>query len=208
MPVVISMLRGVNVGPHNRIKMDALRHVYQSLGLKDCRTFIQSGNVVFCTEEKDLAKLRSRLEIAIEKKFGFRPDVILRTTKEMRSAIARNPFTDRNNIDPSKLLITFLAERPDAEAKKEFMKIKGDSEEIYLNGRELYIYFPEGLARPKIAWMSVMQRLKMTGTGRNWKSVLKILEMALDMEFQTRQMKISNAEHSTRTAKGKIFHKH
>jgi uncharacterized protein (DUF1697 family) len=182
MPVVISMLRGVNVGAHNRIKMDALRDVYQSLGLIDCQTFIQSGNVVFCSEEKDLAKLRGRIEIAIEKKFGFRPDVILRTAKEMRSAVAGSPFTGRDNIDPSKLLVTFLAERPDVEAKREFMKIKSDSEEMHLNSRELYIYSAEGLARPKIAWMSVVKTLGTTGTGRNWNSVLKLLEMAVKME--------------------------
>jgi uncharacterized protein (DUF1697 family) len=182
MHVVISMLRGVNVGAHNRIKMEALRDVYQSLGLKDCQTFIQSGNVVFCSEEKDLAKLRNRIEVAIEKKFGFRPDVILRTAKEMRSAVAGSPFTGRENIDPSKLLVTFLAEKPDAQAKREFMKIKSDSEEMYLNARELYIYFAEGLARPKIAWMSVLKMLGTTGTGRNWNSVLKLLEMAVKME--------------------------
>jgi len=182
MPVVVSMLRGVNVGAHNRIKMDALRAVYQSLGLKDCQTFIQSGNVVFRSEEKNLAKLRNRIEAAIEKKFGFRPDVILRTTKEMRSAVVGSPFTGRDNIDPSKLLVTFLAEKPGAEAKREFMKIKSDSEEMYLNGRELYIYFAEGLARPKIAWMSVVKTLGTTGTGRNWNSVLELLGMAVKME--------------------------
>lgn len=182
MAVIISMLRGVNVGPHNRIKMDLLRDVYQSLGLRDCQTYIQSGNVVFCSDEKDLAKLRTRIEATIEKKVGFRPDVILRTTKEMRSAIAESPFTERANIDPSKLLVTFLAKKPDAEAKREFMKIKSDSEEMYLNGRELYIYFSDGMARPKIAWMSVVKTLRTTGTGRNWNSVLKILEMALKLE--------------------------
>jgi|SRR6185437_10995343 len=182
MPVVISILRGVNVGSHNRIKMDALRDVYQSLGLKDCQTFIQSGNVAFSSEETDLAKLRNRIEGAIEKKFGFRPDVILRTAKEMRSVVVGSPFTDRKNIDPSKLLVTFLAEKPDAKARREFMKIKSDSEEMYLNGRELYIYFAEGLARPKIAWMSVVKTLRTTGTGRNWNTVLKLLEMAVKLE--------------------------
>jgi uncharacterized protein (DUF1697 family) len=182
MPVVVSMLRGVNVGAHNRIKMDALRSVYQSLGLKDCQTFIQSGNVVFCSDEKDLAKLRGRIEAAIEKKFGFRPDVILRTAKEMRSVVAGSPFKGRTNIDSSKLLVTFLAERPEAGAKKEFMKIKSDSEEMHLNGRELYIYFSEGMARPRIAWMSVAKTLGTTGTGRNWNTVLKLLEMAERLE--------------------------
>ena len=100
----------------------------------------------------------------------------------MKSAVAASPFADRDDIDPSKLLVSFLAEKPDAEAKREFMKIKSDSEEMYLNGRELYIYFPDGMARPKIAWMSVVKALGTTGTGRNWNSVLKLLKIAENME--------------------------
>jgi uncharacterized protein (DUF1697 family) len=182
MSVVISMLRGVNVGGHNLIKMDALRGLCTSLNLEDAQTYVQSGNVVFRTREKDLAKLRIRLEAALEKKFGFRPDVVLRTTKEMREAVANNPFARRHDIEPSKLLLTFLANEPGAEAKQKLLQIKTDSEQTYLNGRELYIYFSDGLARPKIPWMSVVKMLGTTGTGRNWNSVLKLLEMAEKLE--------------------------
>src|SRR5271169_5370505 len=92
MIVVISMLRGVNVGGHNKIKMDALRTLYESLGLRDPQTFIQSGNVIFRTEEHDLVRLARRIEDAIERRFGFRPNVIVRTASELRDVIARNPF--------------------------------------------------------------------------------------------------------------------
>ena len=73
MAVVISMLRGVNLGSHNRIKMDALRARYESLKLRDPQTYIQSGNVIFRTEERNLAQLAKRIENGIEQKFGFRP---------------------------------------------------------------------------------------------------------------------------------------
>jgi uncharacterized protein (DUF1697 family) len=156
------MLRGVNVGAHNRIKMETLRAVYESLGFDDVQTYVQSGNVVFRAKQKDLAKLRNHLEAAIEKKFGFRPDVIVRTTTEMREAIANSPFSKRSGIDPSKLLLTFLADEPTAEAKQKLLQIKAAPEELHLIGRELYIYFPNGMARPKIAWMSVVKSLKTT----------------------------------------------
>src|SRR5215467_14648050 len=81
MTVVISMLRGVNVGGHNKIKMDALRALYESLKFEDVATFIQSGNVVFRTKERDLAKASRRIGDGIEKTFGFRPGVVLRTVK-------------------------------------------------------------------------------------------------------------------------------
>ena len=83
MTVVISMLRGVNVGGHNKIKMDSLRELYESLGLRDAQTYVQSGNVVFRTDAKNIAPVAKRIEDAIERKFGFRPSVILRTTSEL-----------------------------------------------------------------------------------------------------------------------------
>ena len=101
MTVVISMLRGVNVGGHNKIKMDALRDLYESLGLRDAQTYVQSGNVVFRTDAKDLAALAKRIEDAIERKFGFRPGVILRTTSDLRDVIARNPFAKRRESTPA-----------------------------------------------------------------------------------------------------------
>src|SRR5215472_787885 len=103
MPVLISMLRGVNVGAHNRIKMDALRSTYEQLKLEDVQTYVQSGNVIFRTKEKNTAKLAKTIQDAIERKFGFRPDVILRTTEELRKTIAANPFQTRCDIEPGKL---------------------------------------------------------------------------------------------------------
>src|SRR2546425_12806720 len=92
MTVVISMLRAVNVGGHNKIKMDALRALYETLKLRDAQTYVQSGNVIFRSEERDISRLTKRIEDGIQRKFGFRPDVILRTAAEMREVVVRNPF--------------------------------------------------------------------------------------------------------------------
>jgi uncharacterized protein (DUF1697 family) len=180
--VVISMLRGVNVGGHNKIKMDALRELYLSLKLRDARTFIQSGNVVFRTKESNLDAVAKRIGDGIEKQFGFRPNVILRTAEEMRGVIARNPFAARKEIEPNKLLVWFLAGEPEAEARQKALAIKADPEELRIDGRELYIYFTIGMARPKLSMPAVERALKVSGTGRNWNSVLKLMEMAEAME--------------------------
>ncbi|MFI5126127.1 MAG: DUF1697 domain-containing protein [Candidatus Acidiferrales bacterium] len=177
MPIVISMLRGVNVGGHNKIKMDALRALYESLKFTGCQTFIQSGNVIFKTKERNLAKLTSQIQTAIERSFGFRPDVILRTSDELRDAIARNPFAKRRGIEPGKLLVTFLATAPAAEARDNLPKLKTDGEELRIDGRELYTYFPDGMGRSKI-WPLIERTLKVSGTGRNWNSVTKMLAIA------------------------------
>ncbi len=182
MSVVISLLRGVNVGAHNRIKMDVLCAIYRSLKLEDPRTYVQSGNVIFRTKEKNLAALRRKIEEAIERKAGFRPDVILRTPDEFRSAIARNPFARRRGLNPGKLLISFLAEEPIREARANLLALKPDPEEVHLIGREVYIYFPNGAGRSKLPWSSLERQVGTRGTARNWNSVTKMLAMAEEIE--------------------------
>ena len=182
MTVVISMLRGVNVGGHNKIKMDVLRALYVSLKLEDVTTFIQSGNVVFRTKERELGKIGKRIGDGIEKSFGFRPEVILRTVEEMRAVVARNPFAARKDLEPGKLLVWFLAGKPDVEARKKVFTVKMEREEIRVEERELYIYFPDGQGQSKLSMAAVERALKVAGTGRNWNSVLKLLEMAEGLE--------------------------
>jgi uncharacterized protein (DUF1697 family) len=182
MAVIISMLRGVNVGAHHRIKMDALRALYEPLGLRDPQTYVQSGNVVFRTDKRDLVALAKRIEDAIERGFGFRPTVILRTSGELREVIARNPFAKRRGIEPSRLLVYFLASDPGAETRDKVLSLKTEPEELRMDGRELYIYFPNGMARPKLSWAVLEKTLKVPGTGRNWNSVTKLLDMAERLE--------------------------
>jgi uncharacterized protein (DUF1697 family) len=182
MPVVISMLRGVNVGPHKRIKMDALRAVYESLKLEDVRTFIQSGNVIFRTKEKNLPALPRKIQAAIEAKFGFRVEVILRTADELRQAIAANPFGKRRDVEPGKLLISFLEAEPGADARSALERLKDYPEELHLKGRELYIYFPDGAGKSKLPWSSLEKLFQVTGTARNLNSAVKMLAIAEEIE--------------------------
>jgi uncharacterized protein (DUF1697 family) len=182
MAVVISMLRGVNLGPHNRIKMDALRALYESLKFEDPRSYVQSGNVIFRTKEKNGPQLAKKIQGAIQKKFGCCPEVVLRTPEEMRKAVAANPFPERTAEEPGKVLVTFLAAEPPQEAKANLEKFKRFPEELCLKGRELYIYFPNGAGKSKLPWSAVDKMLKVTGTARNWNSVQAMLEIAEEME--------------------------
>jgi uncharacterized protein (DUF1697 family) len=182
MAVIVSMLRGVNVGGHNKIKMDALRALYESLGLRNVESFIQSGNVLFRTKERDLPALAKRIQNGIERQFGFRPAVILRTCSELRDVIRRNPFAKRRGIEPNRLLVTFLASDPGAEARERLKRMKTEPEELLIEGREVFIYFPNGMARPKLSWPTIEKMLGTSGTGRNWNSVAKLLEIAEKLE--------------------------
>ena len=182
MPVVICMLRGVNLGAHNRVKMDDLKKLCTSLKLSNPQTYVQSGNVVFTTDERDLDKLRQKLETAIHKKFGFQTDAILRSTKDLREVINGNPFVKRKDIHPGKLLVTFFSGDPGEAARQQVRAIKCDPEELFVEGREAYTYFPNGAGRSKLNWAVIPKTLKVQGTARNWNSVTKLLEMAEKME--------------------------
>jgi uncharacterized protein (DUF1697 family) len=178
MAVIISMLRGVNLGGHKKVKMDVLCALCGSLGLRDAQTYVQSGNVIFRTEGRDLARLSKRIEKGIEQTFGFHSDVILRTTAELRDVVARNPFATRRGIDPKKLAVTFLASDPGQEAREKLLGMKAEPEELRIDGRELYTYFPNGMARPTLTWPIIEKTLKTSGTSRNWNTVTKLLEIA------------------------------
>jgi uncharacterized protein (DUF1697 family) len=179
---MISMLRGVNVGSHKRMKMAPLQAVYESLGLENPQAYLQSGNVVFKTRERDLTSLASRIESGIEQHFGFRPDVILRTSSELRSVVARNPFAARAGIEPGKLLVTFLAGECGKEAQENLLSVKTDSEEMRIDGRELYIYFPLGMGRSKLTPALIEKKLKAVGTSRNWNTVRNLFAMTEKLE--------------------------
>lgn len=181
MPVMISLLRGVNVGGKNLIKMEALRALYGSLGLDDVQTYVQSGNVVFRTREQNLPKLARRIEDAIEKKFGFRPEIVLRTGREVKEALAKNPFTKRRDVDPSRILINFLVDAPSAVVRDAILKLKFGAEEVQVDGRNMYLYSPQGFGQSKL-WPAVSRALKNSGTGRNLNTVKKLVELAERLE--------------------------
>lgn len=178
MSMVICLLRGVNVGGHNKCPMQALRTLCESLKLEDPQTYVQSGNVVFRTKEKNLARLSERLQNAFEKKFGFRPGVVLRTAAEMKAVVARNPFVKRAAEEPAKVAVMFLAEKPGSGAKDLLAKLPRGREELLLDGRELYIYFPDGMGQSKLPWSTLGEKLGTSGTARNWNTAIKLVEMA------------------------------
>ena len=182
MPVLISLLRAVNVGGHNKIKMDALRVLYGSLGLRDAHTYVQSGNVVFRSAGRNSARLQKEIQNAIAGKFGCRPDVVLRSIPEWKAAAAANPFRRRPEIDPAKLQVMFLAGAPAPHAAKALLELRAAQEELKLIGRELFVYYPQGMGQSKLSSGALEKTLEVPGTSRNWNTVNKLLEMAEALE--------------------------
>jgi uncharacterized protein (DUF1697 family) len=184
MPVVISLLRAINVGGHAVIKMNDLRALYESLKFEDVQTYIQSGNVVFRTDERDLNKLAKRIQGAIAKKFGVSPGVIFRTAADMREVVAKNPFAKRRDVEANKLHVSFLDAKLSPSVCAQLRALPLATEEIIPSSAELFIYCSNGMGKAKIPWAKVDKLCATQGTARNWNTVMKLLEMAETIEKQ------------------------
>ncbi len=171
---MVAFLRGINVGGHHKIKMDALRTICARLGLRDAQTLVQSGNIVFRTGDTHVS---GQLEDEIQRSVGFRPQVIVRTSADLKRVVARNPFADRPEVNPGKLVVTFLAREPSREARERLVKLNPGSEELRFDGRELYVYYPNGMGRSKLPAL-IEKVLEVPATARNWNTVTRLLAMA------------------------------
>lgn len=171
MPVYIALLRAVNVGGTGSLPMAELKSMCEDLGFTDVKTYIQSGNVLFRSDEKETA-VEKKLDEALGRKLGKRPGVMVRTRKELDSIAANAPFPDAK---PNFLLVYFLPEKAPGDALDKM--VAPDGEEAKLAGREIYVHYANGSSRSKLK----LPALK-PGTSRNLNTVRKLAEMAADME--------------------------
>lgn len=182
MSVYIVLLRGINIGPHKRMKMDKLRQSCEALGFKNVRTFIQSGNIV-CQAGKLSSKLAAkRIEEQIEKDFGFSADVIARTAGEMKDIIENNPLLGERGVDASKLHVVFLSDFPPPGSIRKLESVVAAPDRVRHRDKEIYFYFPNGVSGSSI-WKHNLDRvLGISGTMRNWRTIHALHEMAGECE--------------------------
>ena len=180
MTVYVSLLRGVNVGGHSRLKMAALKEAYVAIGLGNVQALLQSGNVVFTSRAAHRDGLAKRIRQEIERRFDLQIEVLIRTLAEIRMLVERGPTSART--DPSKLLVMFLSSVPDARAQAALLKEHKGPEMIELRGPEIYLYYPNGVGRSKLTNAFLENRLDVAGTARNWNTLKKLVEIGATLE--------------------------
>ncbi|MFP5281831.1 MAG: DUF1697 domain-containing protein [Actinomycetes bacterium] len=112
MTAYAAFLRGINLGPTNKVAMPALRALAERLGYGDVRTYLNSGNLLF-TSADPAATLERELASALRAEFGRTIDVTVRTRAQLEQILAANPFPDG---DPSRVTVAFLAGPPPPDA--------------------------------------------------------------------------------------------
>jgi uncharacterized protein (DUF1697 family) len=178
MRTFISMLRGINVSGQKNIRMAELKSLYQSLGLLNVETYVQSGNVIFESAERNVSKLAALIEAQIAQSFGYAVSVFIRDTKDFQRIVTGNPFLTERDEDPTKLHVTFLYGLPSKSQLRNLDVPKDTTDEFVVKGKEIFLYCPNGYGRTKLSNNFFEKKLGMPATTRNWKTVNALHQMA------------------------------
>jgi uncharacterized protein (DUF1697 family) len=175
MTTLIALLRGINVGGNNPLPMKELSALLTDMGLRDVKTYIQSGNVVFRCEPKSKATLAAKISAAINEQHGFAPHILLLEAAELKKAMQGNPYPEAESA-PKSLHLFFLDEAPSQPDLKSLDAIKADNESYKLAGKVFYLHAPDGVGNSKLA-ARAERLLGVAASGRNWNTVCKLAEM-------------------------------
>lgn len=178
MPRYVALLRGVNIGAKKRITMTDLKALVEGLGHTDVATYVNSGNVVFTTPEPhegvDLAR---DVASALVARHTLDVAVVIRSGEEMTAIVAGNPFPERAS-EPKTLHVAFLSDAPAPHLIDALAESERGSDDYRVIGREVYLHYPNGMSGAVFMVNGLDRALDVAATSRNWRTVLKLAEMA------------------------------
>jgi uncharacterized protein (DUF1697 family) len=172
---LIVLLRGVNIGPRNRVPMPELRKLLTEAGFDDVRTYVQSGNIVL-SSTKTPSQVSRAVEREIARAFGLDIAIVVRTRAELAKVVQRNPLGDVAD-DPKRYQVSFLDAKPSRAVLRKLEEAAVPPEQLVAVGREIYAWHPAGVARSKLWALLAGRDLGVTATARNWTTVTKLLEL-------------------------------
>ncbi|BAC69851.1 hypothetical protein AQJ43_31055 [Streptomyces avermitilis] len=178
MTTYAALLRGINVGGNKKVPMAELRTLLQGLGYGGVATYLQSGNAVFTSDHGDEQSLAAEVGQAIEKRFGFTVDVLVRDHAYLKAVREACPFPAAE-LEAKQLHVTYFSGPVDAERFASLDQPAFLPEEFRLGDRALYLYAPDGLGRSKLGETLARPRLLkgIVATSRNWNTVVKLEEL-------------------------------
>ena len=178
----ISLLRGINVSGHRVIKMDALKKMCSDLSFSDVQTYLQSGNIIFRSEQKNSEEISKFIKFSIEKVFGYDVPVITLTLAELELTINTNPFLKNKSKDPSFFYVTFLSHSPTKHNVELLTRIDAKNDRYEIIDKAVYLYCPGSYGNSKLTNSFLENKLKVTATTRNWKTINEIFKLATNLK--------------------------
>jgi uncharacterized protein (DUF1697 family) len=176
----IAILRGINVSGKNIIKMDALRNALSELNYQDIKTYIQSGNVFFKSSASDSGILETKINKKIFDTWGFNVPVIVKEVSEVKIVYKNNPFVNNRNEDIKYIHVTFLSDPPSKENLEKIKQCHYEPDEYIISGKYVYLFCPGGYGNTKLSNTFFENKLKVSATTRNWKTVGELIKLAGD----------------------------
>jgi len=151
------------------------------MGFKNTKTYIQSGNVVFQGKQAKAQDLEKKIATSVLKEFGFEVPVLVKETDELEVVLKNNPFINKRKEDVTKLHVTFLSAEPE---KTHIEKIKEGNyaaDEFIITSKTVYLFCPNGYGNTKLSNTFFENKLKVTATTRNWKTINELVSIAAEL---------------------------
>lgn len=181
MPTYIALLRAVNVGGTGKLPMAGFRKLLEDLGCRRVETYIQSGNAVF-EANGTASAIASTLASALERLQGSPVGVLIRTHEQLGRVIAQNPFAAEAAADGARVHVVFLSGQAGPESRSALdgiiTRYPSRRDRYHLAGDTLYLHLPDGAAETKFQAKTIDRAVGVTGTARNWNTVLKLHAMS------------------------------
>lgn len=178
MTTYIALLRGINVGGYKKIKMADLRNLLENEGFLAVQTYIQSGNIVFSSNETDASLIALKIETIIEEAYEFHVPTHIITHEYLISVLNQNPFKDDETKEQKLMNFAFAYNEPSTENVAKLMSYSYPNEEIVLANQMVYCYYGTGAAKAKYTGNFMENKLKVTLSSRNYNTVVKLIEMS------------------------------
>ena len=176
--IFTSLLRGINVSGQKKILMSDLKALYESLGFENVRTYIQSGNVVFYSEEINTKMIADKIVKKIFEHYNFDVPVLVITPEEINAALVGNPYLNENNVAIEKLYVTFLSEVPQEAHMNKIDAALYAPDTFIVIDKVIYLQIgPEGYGNTKLSNSFFESKLKVKATTRNWKTIIALSKM-------------------------------
>jgi uncharacterized protein (DUF1697 family) len=178
METYIAFLRAINVGGHAVVKMDALKKIFESAGMKNVKTYIQSGNVIFDSTEKDEKKLQKKIEKKLLAELKFEVPVLLRTYNELQKVSEKDPFKKFKNGKEQMVYVAFFHEEPGKEIQKTLEALCTKLETYKTAGRELFCLCKRDTkGQTNFSNNLIEKKSGMTATTRNMNTINKMISL-------------------------------
>jgi uncharacterized protein (DUF1697 family) len=178
MTTYIGLLRAINLGAYNKIKMAELRQLLVDLGFENPKTLLLSGNIVFGSSSQSPAKLERLLQDATAKHLGVTTEYFVRSAKEWNAIVGANPFPAEAKRDPGHLVMMCLKQAPPPAAVTALQAAIKGREVVKAKGPQAYVVYPDGIGRSKLTIALIERMLGTRGTARNWNTVVKLGALA------------------------------